>query len=631
MLLIAPLLCLFLAAQVGERRPSPEVAWDDRVPDEGSLPHRKPADLHLSTFSTRLAAKLATDGSFDTGAGVLRFFKRVERDGQTPEQEAVQADWAPLGVNRLRYGRGPELWGTYFDKVDGAFVTLRAAAVGVGGPDDPRIELGVQVAFENPSKEPGRVRLRAELSPGGSPGVLRPFPSLDDAAGAVFGRDGAFITRDGSAILYVEAGGQQPTITLTGAPSGPDTAVAVFEWDVTLAPSEALGAVLHLAGPSGAPADARDEAAWRQSFERFSFRRLEELANWQSNVRPTYIRNRVGDVRLTRGMFAAIHYLRALGHGDQVLHHLTDRPFNQPPSDEAVEGPMLGSMLEWGLLAFTKERFDELVLGAIPRVGHLPPERRLAYLDGLVRGARLFQVYDHDLALAEAILELVEAGTAVPCWSDPDELTAEFRRLLVRAGLTERLDEVPSLAWAEPPAGSVAAHAVAVRRALAAGDRRAAWTAMQPILDATSIDGMGSMQAGQPYDGTFPVMFMSLVRALLIDDWGDELALLPGLVDELVPYSGKLTLLEVISRFGQVNMSLYWSLKDRVLSGSARLVPWVSPDRVTIGTPEPFVARGIKMQKGAGSVKVAPGGVLELDYEPFRVLEFNVNVGAVAR
>src|SRR5262245_10733704 len=55
-----------------------------------------PAGLHLSTYASRLCARLDRNGALDSGAGVLQL---VDADsGQ------------PLAIRDLGFGRGPTLW-----------------------------------------------------------------------------------------------------------------------------------------------------------------------------------------------------------------------------------------------------------------------------------------------------------------------------------------------------------------------------------------------------------------------------------------------------------------------------------------------------------------------------------------
>ncbi len=603
---LATVLTAFLLLLAG----SPRALQADSAPAESTVRRSLP----LSTFDSTLSGKLGGDGSVDSGAAVLRFFH-----GDTGE---------PLDRQRLRYGSGPELWATYYDVVGEASVNLRALAMPRRLKHEERVEVAVQVAFENPFRQSRRSHLRVEVSAGGGDPLQRPLPSLPYVGAPEFSLEGNVLTRDGSAVFYWDPNGVQPQVTVPPAPTGPDDPALVLDFVVELEPREARWAGLHLGGPSAglAPGGVADEESWRTSLQRYSYERLEEIGTWQSQVRPTYYLNLIGSDQLTRAMHASVHHMRALGDAHLEILTLSDRPYGHPASDNAVEAGMLAVLVEWGMANFAHPRMVDNLEHARERVGDLPVDRRLAFLEGLCRAARQMPGFEHDPLLADVILDLVEAGP-VPVWADPAQVRHSMVEVLVRAGMPERTDELPTFTWSEAPEDSTAAHFIAARQALADRDTRRCWSHVATILSRTNPDGMGSLLDGHhAYDAAFSTAIMSLARGLIVDDYGEELVIMPGMVDELLPATNKVQFRQLATVFGMTNFSLYWARRGRVIAGQVVVPGAPAPSKVYIRPPLPYRMRFLQVERGSGHVVPQKDGSLYYDYVPGRPIEFNVGV-----
>ena len=583
--------------------------WKDR--DLGV--HRASADLHMSTQASRLCAKLNTDGTFDSGAVALRFFH-----GATDE---------PLTVNELMYAPVMRLHGGFWDVVDDCYVSTQSFATPQGPEESQRLKASTRVAFENPSWDDRSVHLKARLFAVPPGDGLRPEPALPFDESATWTVDGSLVLRNGAPVFYFEDSAEMlaPTLTMH-EPGGPDDAICTLEWKVDLPARTARTAAVHLAGPA-LEGDVDDDL-WRTSFQRVPYRQLAERVKWQTDLPPTIIRSNMGpgNERIGLAMLAAVQYPRMLGVAEDWLGYLTDRPYNRPPTDVAVEAAYLGMYVEWGWADFGKQRVEELIHGAVELGSDLSPERRVALLDGLMRATRLFPASPNDEALAEAIITLHDTEAAVPPWSNPAHVRAGFSFILDRAGRGDEAEDLPALTWAEPEEGTAAALMVSVRQALAEPAPLLAWNRLQEVLDRTTSDGTGSLGGpNDPTDGMFGVGMLSLVRAFLLDDWGEDLHIFPGMSSAFMPGIQRITVAQLISRFGAVRLSTSWVRKNRILGGMFGFIPHTEPGRIVFHPPVLYAGMGVQVVRG-GEVDFQPDGTLVLSNFEKADIIFNVFV-----
>jgi hypothetical protein len=227
----------------------------------------RPAGLHLSSFASRLSARLSGDGALDTGAGVL---------------ELVDAETgAPLPAERLAFGQGPggpQLTGAWKVEVAGTRAGVKALALPVTHGGDTRLRALLRFELENHGNDTLEVQVAARLSPGGADPLRQPIEALPFEPGVQFGREGDVITRDGAALLTWM--GPDPEVTLHPSAETPDATVALLRWRLAVPANTALFLDLALAGPP--TTEAVDEAGWRASFSEWSFATAEEQLGWQS-------------------------------------------------------------------------------------------------------------------------------------------------------------------------------------------------------------------------------------------------------------------------------------------------------------------------------------------------------------
>ncbi len=556
---------------------------------------RRPRSLHLSAYSTPLAAKLSADGSFDTGGLSLQFV-----DGETG---------APLDTTLLRYERGPHFSSYFYHEFGGVTGVVRAVAFDGKSGDDARVRLAVKLGLENPTTEERSVHVRALVRPGSGAAETRPYPAWEFAPDDEYGQDGEFVTRNGHAVMWM--GGVKPEIELRERVAGADEPFCVLDWKISVPPDRAESATVHLGGPPAG--EGLDEAGWRAAFRRHSFEATIEMSRWQSDVRPTYTRCNVGDKRLSNLIVAGIQTLRLYGDGNRMIRRLTDRPFNHPATDIAVEAEMVATFTEFGLTAFAVDRLDPLISDPPAEVADLSPERRLAYVWNLARAARLAKDDLREGMLALLIVELCEEGAAVPAYADPELVRADLSDILGRVGMDDEAEALPAFHWGEFPEGSTEALTQSVRRALSEGRSLDAWAHLGRLLDRTSLDGFGGMDPEGDFDGRFPIHTLALFREFIIDDHGDDMHVFPGLVAPLLPDFQRMRIRSLPSVFGGWTGTIFWTFKKRHRLGADFKLSLGArrPRDVILYPPAPHKARAISIARH-GEVELQPDGTMKL-------------------
>jgi hypothetical protein len=541
-------------------------------------------------------------GALDSGAGVL----------QLVDAESGQ----PLRIDNLAFGPGPALWAGGALDLPGVEARVHMLAVPTDHHGDKRVRTLLHVELLNYGQEQVQVKLGARLSAGGSDPLRRPVDALDFVPGTLFAQEDGVITRDGRAILAWQ--GPDPQVKVLGAPAGPDDPVCLLSWDLPVQPNTARFLDLCLAGPAHQP--ELDEAGWRQTLENFSYNNAEEQLTWQTNSRGTYILFDCAVPQLNRALDAGIHFLRSLGDANHEVVWLTDRPYGFPPTDAAVPAEIVGVFTEWGIGAFADDYLRQAVADATAAGQQLSPERRTALVAGLVAAVRLVHS-DEQLArdLAGVIQSLVVAEAPVEPWLDPDVVRADMAAILLRAdpvGGAEAAAKLPKLRWAERTDGPVAAHMLAARRALSGGDRDGFWEHYSALLEGTNRNGLGSMQPGGELDGQFPIGFMTLSRAMLIDDHGRDLRLLPGMNVEMLPDRNQFLMPFMPSVFGQTNIETFRVAGNRV-STTLGLRAVIDPHLIYVNLPAPLVASRVVDSVG-GKARMMPDGSFSAAIAPYQ-------------
>ena len=589
-------------------------------PDAGETPESEaaarakpvPAGLHLSTYASPLCARLDRTGAIDSGAGVIQLV-----DAESGE---------PLAVKDLSFGRGPLLWaggGLELRDVDARLRVLAAPAEHLG---DKRVRVVLRVELVNRGEELVTVKLGARLSPGGGDPLRRPADALDFAPGTRFGVEDGVITRDGNAILAWV--GPDPQVTLADPPQSPEATACTLVWELPVQPSTARYLDLSLAGAPHGP--VQDEEGWRRTLSSFSYLDLEEQLAWQTDFRGTYTVFSSALPEVDRALDASLHFLRTLGEANREVVWLTDQPYGFPPTDAAVPAEITALFYEWGMAAFAEGYLRELVAGATASGQQLSPERRVALVAGLVGAVRLVQ-NDEQLVrdLADVIRALVVEAAPVEPWLDPATVRADMAAILLRAdpvGGAEAAETLPALQWSEEDEGPVAARMLAARKALSAGDRAGFWDHYAALLEGTSRNGLGSMTPGGDLDGRFPIGFMSLSRAMLIDDHGRDLRLMAGANVALLPERDELDLPWLPTIFGLVDLETYRSPGRRLVT-TVRLREQVEPNLIYVHVPWPFEVQKVVDSVG-GKARLMPDGSLSAAIDPFLPNGLNFTVTA---
>ncbi len=509
--------------------------------------------LHLSSYGTLRAARLTSDGRLDTGAVVLQF---------------VDAEsGAPLPMSGLDYGASAWLWAGGTLQVGALPVEYKALASAVERSGDVRARAIVRLAFANAGAEPLVVPLAARLWAGGASGEVRPEPALPFVAGTSFAHEGALLLRDGRVVA--RWAGVEPQVQVSAAPATPDATACLLRWSIEVPAGETRFLEVALAGP---PSTAIvEEPAVRAALAQWGFLSVEEQHLWQTQYRGQYVNFPGADPDLYRPLVAGVHALRMLGDAHSVIRVLTDRPNGLPPSDAAVPAQVLAVFTEWGLGEWSVDARAAAVASAAADGAGLPPARRLALAHGLARCVRLGDDAAQIEAVAQAIVQFVTEPARVDPWLDPERVRRDLAEVLRRAGRLEEIEKLPVLGWAEvDDPQSTAGVMLALRRALSAGELERVFPLFRELLDRVSPNGFAGMVPGGELDGRFPMGFMTLTRALLVDDHGDELHLLPALPGEFVPPRERFAPAWIPTVYGEIDMSFHRVGRDR-LGGNVKV------------------------------------------------------------
>ncbi|HTE06972.1 MAG TPA: hypothetical protein VK824_12330, partial [Planctomycetota bacterium] len=503
-----------------------------RVADPTLLGRPSPPALHLAAFSSMRSARLGADGALDTGAAVIQLL-----DGATGQ---------PLRPAALTYGEGPELWCDWEHAFGDVGMAVRMLAMGARRNGDERTKALVHLVITNRTDTAHTVSFAAQVLPGGGDPARRPLPSLPFRPGAVFAREGNFITRDG-AVLLTWSGQEPERVDVLPPPAAADGPAVRLSWTLEMPPQTARYLDLFAAGPCAS--GSTDEAAWREGIAHWSYAQVEEQLIWQSRFRGYYADFQSGDAPLRRAMIGSLHMLRMLGDADREFREFTDRPYGHPASDAGIPAEALGLAAEWcwgdnGLALVRRLVADAAALGK-----DLPAARRVALVHGLARAVRLGSDRELATGLATAIRALVTEPAEVEPWFDPADVRADLGSILDWAGPAPDGSDagyaLPELRWASATSGPVEAHMLAMRHALSSGEDGRAWAECQALLAGTTVNGFGTTSADGEPDGRFSLGFMALVRSLFVEDHGDELHLFPHVPAGLLPFPGALDLATV--------------------------------------------------------------------------------------
>ncbi|GJM23426.1 MAG: hypothetical protein DHS20C15_33410 [Planctomycetota bacterium] len=570
----------------------------------------QPEAYHVGSYDSRLAGKIAADGTIDTGFVQARFLRG---DG-TP----LDFFSAHVLVARLK-----ALAAAYEGEVGVGLSTL-AVAHRAGGDD--RLLMPAALRLENLSAETVELRMGVALSAGAGAGLDRPRGAVDFPGQATFTREGRGILRDG--LLALSWVGGEPESVEVQEVSDPETAGARIFWTVTLEPGAVRSIEVRLAGPPTHP-DA-DHAAWRKSVERQTMGLLEEELSWQSNYFGEAVSFYPADNVLRWMVLGGQMLIRAQGVAHQQVEWLTDRPFGHEPTDAAVPAELLAALFEWGQSLLGVDYLELLVNEAELRAEGLSPERRLAYVHSLARCMRLRgEAHPQAEQLAKLIVEWVREPLAVSPWLDPVAVRSDLLEILQDGGVVAPSD-FPELKWAEvEDADSLPGKFLAHRRALSAGEQAQAWDRLQDLMLTLSPQGYGAMVPGQVPSSSFAAAAMTAARECLIDDHNGSLTLFPGvdygLMEHRVPAEGCL----MPTRFGITKAQMHYAGRKNM--------------GVTIGfqemrAPEEFLIKFIPSVVG-GDVGITEGGRVRkvkstdnvfkvLQYGPFAPLglRFSMNV-----
>ncbi|HZL98769.1 MAG TPA: hypothetical protein VFD43_00830 [Planctomycetota bacterium] len=599
--------------------PAPAGAADNELPAEGEETAADaartwpvPEGFHLSSYASRLCARVDRRGALDSGAGVLQLV-----DAESGE---------PLPVHELAFGKGPMLWAGGRLELPLVEANVRMLAVPLGHLGDERVRTVLRVELLNHAQDLAQVRIAARLSPGGGDRLTRPADALDFAPGTRFGHEDGVITRDGSAILAWV--GPDPEVALAPPPAGAGATACTLTWDLPVQPNTARYLDITLAGAAHQP--VQDEAGWRQALASFSYVNLEEQLAWQTDFRGEYVSFESGLRDVDRALRSGVHVLRSLGEANRDVVWLTDRPYGFPPTDAAVPAEIVGVFYEWGLGGFAETQLRELVRSAPSAGQQLAPDRRTALVAGLVSAVRL-SMDDEQLVqdTAAAIRALIVEEAAVEPWLDPAVLREDLATILRRADPVageQAAEALPALRWAEPDEGPVAAQMLAARQALAAGDRLGFWEHYSALLAGLDRNGMGSMRPGGDLDGRFPIGFMCLSRAMLIDDHGRDLRLLAGTHADLLPERDEFDLPWLPTVFGKMQIKVF-RLPGSRLVAHLQLRQQVEPNLIYVHMPAPYVVSRVVDNVG-GKARLMPDGSLAAAIAPSSANLLNFTVAA---
>lgn len=571
-----------------------------------------PAGMHLSSYASRVCARVDREGALDSGAGVLQL---IDPDSGRP-----------IPIRDLAFGEGPMLWAAGELDLPGVEAQVRYLAAPADDHGDTRVRALMRVELLNHGQDLVLVKLGARLSAGGGDPLQRPVDALDFAPGTRFTREDDVIARNGGAILAWE--GPDPEVKLSDSVDAPDAVACTLAWELPVQPNTARYLDLSLAGPGHQP--TLDEAGWRATLTNWAFSDAEEQLSWQTNSRGEYIAFKCADARLEAALDGAIHFLRTLGEANREVNWLTDRPYGFPPTDAAAPAQIMGVFFEWGMNNFSDAYLHELVATAKAAGQQLSPERRVALVAGLVSAVRL-SPDDEALVkdMAEVVRTLVTQEAPVEPWLDPALVRADMAALLVRADAENgpaAAAALPTLHWDEGHSGPIAAHMLAARRALSERDRAGFWEHFSALVDGTNRNGLGSMQPGGDLDGRFPVGLMCLARAMFLDDHGPNLYLLPGAHVDMLPQRDELDMPWLPTVFGRADIETY-RMPNRRLATTVRLRAWAEPELVYVFEPYPLVPIKLVACFG-GQARIMPDGSVTVAIDPSIPVGLNFSVTA---
>ncbi len=603
-------------AKPSRAKAAPTEVGEGRRADASTAAVNRPSPpaLHLGSFASLRAARFGADGVLDTGAAAIQLID--------------SATGAPLVPGRMNYMSGPDLSTEWTHAFGDVTMTARMLATGGMRNGDERTKAAIHLTFANRTDAAHTVNFGLRVMPGGGDPELRPLPSLPFKPGIVFARSGNLLTRDGALLLSWV--GQDPAdVNILPPPDAADAPGALLSWSVELEPQTARYLDIVVVGPHAS--EKVDESAWREAIGRYSFMQLEEQLIWQSRFRGFFANMELGDKHLRTVLIGSVHLLRLFGDADRVYRRFSDRPYGHPATDVAVEAEVLGIMCEWGFGENCVERLQELVEQAVALGEGLSPDRKLALVHGLCRAVRVGGSQELVAPLAAAIRTLVTEPAAVEPWLDPADVARDLSGILEWAGPAPdgsgAEDKLPEFTWAAEPAGPVEPTMLAMRRAVAARDGAAAWSALQTLLARTNDNGLGSTRADGELDGRFSMGLLTLVRALVIDDHGNDLHLLPLIPSALIAFPGELDLTSLPTRFGPVLLKAHFIGRDHHgLGAQIRLQATRVADHLILHVPFDCKASEILLTSG-GSVDIQPDGTLDCFQDSIMAKGLRVDIG----
>ncbi len=499
------------------------------------------------SYSSTISTRVDRQGRIDTGLGYLEIV-----DGRTG---------ALLDASRIAYTRGPgpapgfgPAWWTTVD--EGVVVTVQMATVPVTKSGDARMVNAVRIEADNPGDEAAVVPLGVRLRPGDVdadvPRTPWTHPFDPSTRYALVGEgDDQLLERDGMACLWWD--GPEGEIVVHDDLTGPDDIAMEAAWTLLVPAGERR--VIDVIAASPPCNTAVQEAAWREMAQLFGYRSLRERVVWEAEWRTDIEHLSLASDRMWRAMMASAHMLRLIAEGYNGLRYMTDKPYGHADVDFGVRAAVTASLHEWGMTPFLDGPLQYMLANLPTELPAMSPERRVAYLHGLTRIVRLIPNPEHDLVLANTIIESLQPGPVLS-WQDPALVRADFEHILRRAGRS--MEEWPALTWATVEPGTADAEFQAWRRAISASDGEAAWAAAKRVLGRTDAQGMGSARADGEPDGRFAHVFMHLTREMLLGDHGEDLLLFHAVPERLYPRLGKIDTYDLPSAFGTVRTRAWY-------------------------------------------------------------------------
>lgn len=532
----------------------------------------RPNSFHVGTHVSALGARVDAAGQIDTGDGIVSFF-----DASTGEA-LVPFD--------MQYRRGPKLIFGWSAPLGEATVDVRMASIPLAAGGDKRLVSAMLVSFENASNEPIPAPLGLRMTAGG-PGTAehpRPVPHLPfDAASRYTVKNDELLRDDRVVMRWV---GMDPEVDVTDAPSGPDADVCTLSWnDLVIPPRTLLSLSLFVVGPPTTP--TVNESRFRRLFESQTYVTLEERTYWEIRIQSTLFRVKIGDKRLFRALRAAIFTIGLFSEYGEVMEDARAHPYNFAGTTLAERAERVVPFIEWDMTARVATYLHEVVAEAEATIAVLEPAERVAVAAALAQCARLSS--DETIRARVALLlndHICDAsldGLPVRPWLDPEVVATEMREVLDDVGFDA---EPPELAWADVEEGSTAALLQDLRRAISARDFagiEAALASLGGVLDANTIGRLDP--DGEP-DDVVGLALLSCVRAMMIDDHGDELQVLPAVPASLIGDT-PLDSATIPTRFGRVRARSWWSSnKRRRINLDLFHLPGPRPDAVVWRLPD---------------------------------------------